>query len=292
MNAVQKPKEICVKRDSVLDCGSPLPLSIVWPPFPKRQRTGALQNLAATRAAIFIFALLLAPVVRAQQTPHLAYVYPAGGQQGTTFQVTVGGQFLGAVSNAYVSGASIQAAVVEYNRPMNQKEFNELRDELKKLQDKWQATRRSPSGTNVWTAADQMRFTEIRNKILKNPPNRQANPAMAETVLVKITIATNAAPGEHEIRLRTPNALSNPLNFFVGQLPRIFQTTGQGNGSGRGSSSGTAWRKRRPPTRRTAKCALPCPPPSTARSCPAVWIVIGSPRARISNSSSASARGR
>ena len=218
MNAVQKPNAICVKRDSVLDCGSPLPLSIVWPPFPKRQRTGALQNLAATRAAIFIFALLLAPVVRAQQTPHLAYVYPAGGQQGTTFQVTVGGQFLGAVSNAYVSGASIQAAVVEYDRPMNGKEFNELRDELKKLQDKWRATRRFSSGTNVWTAADQMRFTEIRNKILKNPPNRQANPAMAETVLVKITIATNAAPGEHEIRLRTPNALSNPLNFFVGQL--------------------------------------------------------------------------
>ena len=176
---------------------------------------------AAGRLAILLPVLLLAPVVRAQPTPHLAYVYPAGGRQGTTFQVTVGGQFLAAVSNAFVSGAGIQAAVVEYNRPMNQKEFNDLRDELQKLQDKRQAARRSPSATNTWTTADQMRIAAIRDKILKNPPNRNANPAMAETVLVRITVATNAGPGEHEIRLRTPNALSNPVRFFVGQLPEF-----------------------------------------------------------------------
>jgi hypothetical protein len=157
---------------------------------------------ATGRYAILFLALLLAPVVRAQpNSPHLAYVYPAGGRQGTTFQVTVGGQFLGAVSNAYVSGAGIQAAVVEYNRPMNQKEFSDLRDQLKKLQDKWQATRKSPSNANVWTAADAQMFAEIRDKILKNPPNRQANPAMAETVIIKITIATGADPGDHESRV-------------------------------------------------------------------------------------------
>jgi hypothetical protein len=177
---------------------------------------------AAGRYAILFLVPLLAPAVRAQPNiPHIAYVYPAGGRQGTTFRVAIGGQFLGAVSNAFINGAGIQATVVEYNRPMNQKEFGSLRDELKKLQDKWQATRRFPSGTNVWTTADQMRFTEIRDKILKNPPNRQGNPAMAETVLVKVALATNAEPGEHEIRLRTPNALSNPLKFFVGQLPEF-----------------------------------------------------------------------
>jgi hypothetical protein len=171
---------------------------------------------------ILLLALLPASAIRAQQnTPHIGYVYPAGGRQGTTFQVTVGGQFLVAVSNAYISGAGIQAAVVEYNRPMNQKEFNDLRDQLKKLQDKWQATRKSPSTTNVWTDADGQIFAEIRNKILKNPPNRQANPAVAETVIIQITLATNAESGEHEIRLRTPNALSNPLVFCVGQLPEF-----------------------------------------------------------------------
>jgi hypothetical protein len=164
---------------------------------------------------------LLGGAAIAQQTPHAAYVYPAGGRQGTTLFVTVGGQYLGAVSNAFVSGAGVRAAVIECNRPMQQKEFNDLRDEIKQLQDRWQAVRKNPQGTNVWTTADQMRFDEIRARVLKNPPNRQANPAMAETVLLKITVATNAAPGEREIRLRTPNALSNPLNFFVGRLPEF-----------------------------------------------------------------------
>ena len=132
---------------------------------------------------ILLLALLPVSAVRAQQNaPHIAYVYPAGGRQGTTFQITVGGQFLGAVSNVYISGTGIRATVVEYNRPMNQKEFNGLRDQLKKLQDKWQATRKSQSATNIWTTADAQMFAAIRNKILKNPPNRQANPAMAETV--------------------------------------------------------------------------------------------------------------
>src|SRR6266496_1427530 len=39
-----------VPRDSVLECASPLALSFRWPPFPKRQRTGAVQDLAETRA--------------------------------------------------------------------------------------------------------------------------------------------------------------------------------------------------------------------------------------------------
>ena len=176
----------------------------------------------ARRRIILLLALLPVSAVRAQQNaPHIAYVYPAGGRQGTTFQITVGGQFLGAVSNVYISGTGIRATVVEYNRPMNQKEFNGLRDQLKKLQDKWQATRKSQSATNIWTTADAQMFAAIRNKILKNPPNRQANPAMAETVIIQVTVATDAESGEHEIRLRTPNALSNPLIFCVGQLPEF-----------------------------------------------------------------------
>lgn len=167
-----------------------------------------------------VFSALFAGAAMAQQMPHLAYVYPAGGRQGTTFQVTVGGQYLRTVTDA-LAGGDIQATVIEYNRPMGQKEFKDLREQLSKLQQQRQAAIRFPSGTNVWTAADQAQFAGIRSKILKNPPNRQINPALAETVLLKITIATNAEPGEHEIRLQTPGALSNPLKFYVGQLPEF-----------------------------------------------------------------------
>jgi hypothetical protein len=175
-------------------------------------------------AAVLVF-LLAIPVAFGQQgAPHLAYVYPAGGKVGTTFQLTVGGQFLLTVSNALVSGPGITATVLDHSRPMNQKDFNELRDRLKELQDKFQTERRnnfSGTGTNAWTTADAKEREEIRTKILRNPPNRTANPAMIDTVTLKVSIAANAGPGEREIRLVAPNALSNPMRFIVGTLPEI-----------------------------------------------------------------------
>ncbi|MFH1922512.1 MAG: hypothetical protein ABIP48_21840, partial [Planctomycetota bacterium] len=51
----------------------------------------------------------------------------------------------------------------------------------------------------------------------ENPPT----PAIAETVTVRVTIATDAKPGQRELRLETPAGLSNPLVFHVGQLPEF-----------------------------------------------------------------------
>ena len=63
--------------------------------------------------------LALVPAVLAQNAPHLAYVLPAGGRQGATFQVQAGGQFLPNVSAVYVSGSGVQATLSDYARPMN-----------------------------------------------------------------------------------------------------------------------------------------------------------------------------
>ena len=170
---------------------------------------------------IVFFSWLAGAAFAQQGGPHLAYVYPAGGKVGTTFQITVGGQFLAAVSNAFITGPGVTATVLEHHRPLGQKEFNELRDRLKVLQDKFQAARKRDSGTNVWTAVDATERDQIRAEIFKNPPNRTANPAMIDTVIIKIFVATNAAPGDREIRLTTPNGLSNPLRFCLGTLPEI-----------------------------------------------------------------------
>ncbi len=176
---------------------------------------------------IVAFALLLGHVALAQNTPRIGYVYPAGGRQGTTFHVTVGGQFLDGVTNAYVSGEGIQAAVIDFSKPMPQGQFNQLRDKLRELQDRKQAVLRdqrrgdSQNSTNTWSADDEKLVKELRAKILKNPPNRNATPTIVETVTVAVTIATNAGPGEREIRLGMPNGLSNPLVFCVGQLPEF-----------------------------------------------------------------------
>jgi Bacterial pre-peptidase C-terminal domain len=164
--------------------------------------------------------------------PRIGYVCPAGGRQGTVVQVTVGGQYLNNATNAYVSGAGVQAAFVEYARPLTQKEFNDLRDKLKELQDQRAAAARngkrrggpadSHSSTNVvWTAGDEKLIADIRQKIFLYAPRRNQNPAIAETVALRVTLATNAELGEREIRLATPTGLSNPLRFWVGQLPEF-----------------------------------------------------------------------
>ena len=56
--------------------------------------------------------------------PHVGYVYPAGGQQGTTFQVRLGGQRLDFVDGATVSGSGVSAKVVDYFRKMSNQEMN------------------------------------------------------------------------------------------------------------------------------------------------------------------------
>ncbi len=163
-----------------------------------------------------------------QITPHIGYVYPAGGRQGATVQIVVGGQFLeGATNHVYVSGAGVQATAVDFNKPMPQGQFNLLRDKLKELQDKRAAALKSnrklraEASTNTWTAADEKMVEEIRAKILKNPPNRNATVAIAETVTIKVMLAPDAEPGDREIRLWGSGGLSNPMVFRVGQLPEF-----------------------------------------------------------------------
>ena len=58
---------------------------------------------------IVFFSWLAGAAFAQQGGPHLAYVYPAGGKVGTTFQITVGGQFLAAVSNAFITGPGVTA---------------------------------------------------------------------------------------------------------------------------------------------------------------------------------------
>jgi hypothetical protein len=143
------------------------------------------------------------------------------------FQVAVGGQFLNNATNAFISGPGVQSVVVDYSRPMTQKEFNDLREKLKEMQDRRMAanSRRrggqagAQSSTNVvWTAADERTFAEMRQKMFLFAPKRNANPAIGETVTVRVTLAPDAEPGERELKLATPTGLSNPLRFCVGQL--------------------------------------------------------------------------
>lgn len=179
-------------------------------------------KLAHALVALIALALALACLVRAQAQPtralpQLAFAYPAGGQQGATFTVAVGGQHLAGTSAAIFSTPGITARVTGHERPLLQKEINELREKLQVLQDKRAAHRGDPTKP-AFTAEDELTSAAIR-QTLATRGNRQVAPALAETVTLEITILTHAPVGDHEFRLRTPAGLSPPLVFCVGELP-------------------------------------------------------------------------
>ncbi|MFT3868956.1 MAG: PPC domain-containing protein [Nibricoccus sp.] len=168
--------------------------------------------------------LLHAQAPAARSGPRVGYVYPAGGRQGTTFTVYVGGQFLEGVSEAQFFGDGIFAKVVDYLRPTNQKEDEEYKAEAEKLREKRRLSRPNtpqPSPETprpVWTTEDDKRVEQLRS-LLAYRMNRQTAPAICEAVVLEVTVAAEAAPGDRELRLRNINGLSNPLLFVVGQLP-------------------------------------------------------------------------
>jgi hypothetical protein len=155
--------------------------------------------------------LLIVPTVQAQPSaPHLGYVYPAGGRQGTTFQVKIGGRSLDGVTDVSVSGGGMEAKVIEQDKPLTQQQINTLREKLQELAKK---------GRDAGTLKE---MAEIRDQISASL-KRNANPALAEIVSVQMTAAPDAGLGERELRLATPLGLSNPLVFCVGQLPEASE---------------------------------------------------------------------
>ncbi|MBN2294696.1 MAG: PPC domain-containing protein, partial [Pirellulales bacterium] len=70
------------------------------------------------------------------QNQYIGYVYPAGGQQGSTFSIRLGGQGLIHPSDLVVSGEGVSVRLVDYYRVMNNQELGLLRQQLNALKKK------------------------------------------------------------------------------------------------------------------------------------------------------------
>ena len=159
--------------------------------------------------------------------PHLGFVYPAGARQGTTVTVTLGGQNLTGPVEAIFSPRAIKARIVEFRRPVTQAEYNAIRDKHQLLLDKRAASLGKPNAEGAsaktrptFTAEDEAQLADLKAK-LANRPNRQANPAIAECVVIEVDVPAQLGPGDYELRLRAAAGLSNPMVFCVGQLPEV-----------------------------------------------------------------------
>lgn len=54
----------------------------------------------------------------AERQPHIGYVYPAGGRQGTSFELRIGGEDVYGSTSALVSGEGVTARVIDSERPL------------------------------------------------------------------------------------------------------------------------------------------------------------------------------
>lgn len=166
--------------------------------------------LALTTCLVTPTGRLAAQAPAVQREPRAGYVFPAGGGPGMTFSATVGGQFLDGVTNVLAEGGGVRAVVREHVKPLSQRQINDLRERLQKLQEAPAAER------------DPALIAQLRRQ-LADAPRRLANPGLAETVTLEVTVAADARPGPRELRLLAAGGLSNPLRFEIGVAPETLE---------------------------------------------------------------------
>lgn len=204
-----------------------------------------MKNTARCLSVIFA-TLIIVSTAHAQKAPRIGYVYPAGGQQGQTFEITVGGQGLTGVSDVYFTGRGVEATVVAFQRPLSGKETELLRDKLKQLEDEKKAA--SPSSAKPASADAGDEIVEIKEKLACFGNGRPFNNAIAENVTLRVKMAPDARLGDQEIRLASPSGLSNPLVFCVGQIPEFSEPPAKGSLKAEIDGNSRRQRKREPKT--------------------------------------------
>ncbi len=188
--------------------------------------------------------------------PHIGYVFPGGGRQGAVVQVLVGGQYLRDVKEVYVSGEGVSASFVEHYTTsvnFNTEQRKELQQQLVELRETrlveleeqgiavaYPGRRRgaSPAASEEEEDAEPVELPKhpllrdldgmslrqlqhVANEFLDYQlrSKRQPNAQLGEMVLIEVTIAPDAAPGDRELRLGMPVGLTNPICFQIGTLP-------------------------------------------------------------------------
>ncbi len=183
------------------------------------------------------------------QGQYIGFVYPAGGQQGTTFPIRLGGQTLTHISDVIVSGEGVSVRLVDYYRIRSNEEFGLLSQQLNEL--------RKPEVAVDDVLAAKMAYFEFATPIGPEQPTPPADPnakdapapaekdvakqnlirriehrfaedermpavySQAELVFAEVTVAPDAKPGRREIRVVTKLGISNPLPFYVGQVQEV-----------------------------------------------------------------------
>jgi len=172
--------------------------------------------------------------------PHIGYIFPSGGQQGTALEIVVGGENLAGTREVLISGSGIRARVIGHAAPFSERQLNMVKDKMQEISQLRSSGRKAAEGGTMRRgksynlmaakAADEFRtsasglglddpsvrgFAQFQRMI--SDPKRQPNAQISEMVTLYVTLSPGAQPGERELRLRTPSGVTNPLYFHVGK---------------------------------------------------------------------------
>ena len=162
--------------------------------------------------------------------PHIGYLFPSGAQQGTSCEITVGGQYFSTATDVLVSGSGVELTLARVQKVISKKRIGELREYVTEARKNFKTTDQNPKfdkPENIATALrdagateDEIKgFFEEANRYMD--PKRQPNVQIAEKAVLKAVVAADAAAGPREVRVKSSWGISNPLTFFVGNLPEI-----------------------------------------------------------------------
>lgn len=158
------------------------------------------------RPAVVAVLLYLASGSYAQR-PYVGFVYPAGGCQGTTVRVQIGGQNIEGPYGLHITGAGVTGRVLEFHWNMNPQDVRLLQEQLDDL-------RRSKAARTVEMSNLIRRIQYRLDHYVQQPACR----SIADILVAEVTIARDAPPGERELRVLSSRGPSNPLVFDIGQF--------------------------------------------------------------------------
>lgn len=181
-------------------------------------------------------ALFATSAVLVNAAPYIGYVYPAGGQQGTTLQLLVGGSGILSKSDfGHISGegVTVRDIIVVPNFPnpsgvqrkwimdwlQNIDEGKMEKPPMPTKQEHLDEWRANP----WWETLDKLNALQ-RNLVLRDLLARknslQSAPSIRQMAIVTVDIAADAPPGLRELRLwNSVSGVSVPRKFYVSKMP-------------------------------------------------------------------------
>ena len=185
-----------------------------------------------------VLALLCGCRVAMSEAPHIQYAFPAGGRQGTSFNLEVGGLHLDGATNVFVSGEGVQVEIVKFGiryEPRTLRQLHRGRENRMAALEGKEGKEREKLLLQIQRIDQQIEKADLPegvdpfdkraiNRYMKVDSKEQFNPQISHRLYLRVTLAKNAPPGERELRVYAPSGLSNPLYFQVGTMAETLET--------------------------------------------------------------------